>query len=263
MAAATTIGLEPTRTTNQDAYGTLFGEALRGKATEAWGVFCLADGMGGMAAGEVASEVAVRAVLAEAAGLAGRAWVRPAEQVPLVRGWVRRANEKVFQALLTRDARGGTTLLCAFLAGRRLAAAHVGDGRLYLLRAGETLPALLTRDHSRAVEPLNVPPEEARYHPDRSQLTRALGGQRALAEAWIDTFPAGGGGAALEPGDVLLFCTDGLWEPVVEEEMMNAVRAHGGNLHAAANTLLALALTRGAPDNATVMLARVDVAASG
>src|SRR5437762_13698618 len=84
VAAATTIGLEPTRTTNQDAYGTLFGEALCGRATEAWGVLCLADGMGGMAAGEVASEVAVRAVLAEAAGLAGRGWVRAAEQVPLV-----------------------------------------------------------------------------------------------------------------------------------------------------------------------------------
>src|SRR5207245_2289193 len=115
-----------------------------------WSVACLADGMGGMAAGEVASAVAVQAIMAAAAAsLTGNRAVSPQDQVRMVKQWASAANEKVCAALEARRARGGCTLLCACLLGKRLAIGHVGDCRLYLLRDGQ--PKLLTRDHSLAM----------------------------------------------------------------------------------------------------------------
>jgi protein phosphatase len=262
LSGATTIGLEPTRTTNQDAYACLSGRLASEEGPAAWSVICLADGMGGMAAGEVASAVAVRAVLAAAAAaLAGNPAVSPQQQVQLVKQWVSAANEKVCAALEARRARGGCTLLCASLVGRRLAVGHVGDCRLYLLRQGRA--TLLTRDHSLAmtlVQQGGGSLDEVRRHPERNKVSRSLGERAPLPDHFVDGLEQATGGATLElqAGDLLLLCCDGLWEPVLEEDMARALPPAERDLDAAAERLLGIALERGAPDNATAVILRVD-----
>ena len=259
VTAATTIGLEPSRTNNQDAYAYLTGCVAAEEAMQTWAVVCVADGMGGMAAGEVASEVAVKTVMAEAADVAHP--LAAGEHAQIVRQWIQTANGKVCAALQTPGARGGTTVVCACLVNRRLVIAHVGDCRLYLLRAGEV--QLCTRDHSLAMALAlqgELAPDEVHHHPDRSKVTRSLGDRQPLPDYFVDTLEQALGSTTVElqGGDVLLLCSDGLWEPVLEDEMVGVVHQHAPDLHAAATALLAMALQRGAPDNATVVLLRVE-----
>jgi protein phosphatase len=262
VVGKTTIGLEPTRTTNQDAYTFLVGAVESDEGPRPWAMVCVSDGMGGMAAGEVASDVAVKSVIADAAGFLGTAVsVSTVEQVRKVREWVHTANGKVCAALDRRGARGGCTLVCASLVNRRMAIGHVGDCRLYLLRDGEVTP--LTRDHSVVMAMVlqgEIRLDEIRRHPDRSKVTRSLGDRDPLPDYIVDSLEPVTGSAVLElrHGDVLLLCSDGLWEPVLEAEMREAVTRHAPDLHAASTALLRLALERGGPDNATVVLLRVE-----
>ena len=258
VAGGTTIGLEPSRSANEDAYAYLTGYLAGEEGGQAWAMLCVADGMGGMAAGEVASEAAVGAIAGKAALLVGRTRPPANEQAALVQAWILAAHEEVRAALDPIHAHGGCALLCACLIDRRLTMAHVGDCRLYLVRNDEV--DLLSRDHSAAMERClreKIAPDELRADPERAVLTRSLGG------AWppeVDTLVAVGGSPSrdLESGDVLILCSDGLWEPVRESELPAIVRRAGGNLQRAADLMLALALRRDAPDNATVLLLRLD-----
>ena len=254
-AAASSIGLDPSRTTNQDAYALLTGTLESDSGPQHWAVVGVADGMGGMAAGEVASAVAIGALVREAATTLTASAVPTPEALPEhLRRWVHSANTQVCAALQARQARGGTTLVCAVLLERHLALAHVGDSRLYLLHQGDWQP--LTRDHSLAmalVQQGEVRLEALRQHPDRNQLTRSLGERPVLPEYFIDTHRL-----ELSPGDLLLLCSDGLWEPLHESAMQAIVQQHAPDLHATAQALLHQALQCGGPDNATVVLLRLD-----
>lgn len=262
VAAATTIGLEPTRTTNQDAQAYLTGHLEFEASSQDWTVLCVADGMGGMESGEIASEVAVKTVLSEAAStFAGCRSISAEEQVQMVKKWAQAANAKVCAALEAHQARGGTTLICACVVNRRLTMAHVGDCRLYLIQKGEI--SLLSRDHSLAMAFVlqgEISMAELRQHPDRSKISRSLGERQPLPDYFVDTLEAVTGSETLElySGDALLLCSDGLWEPVTEEDMLKAINSTASNLKAAADDLLKIALQRGAPDNATLVLLRVD-----
>jgi len=258
---ATIIGLEPSRTSNQDAFGYLEGTMQSEAGKTGWLVACVADGMGGMEGGEVASEVAVKTVLSEAAVALTNSVPSIDEHPRIVKEWVHKANEKVCEALERRRAKGGTTLLCCLLVGKKLAIAHVGDCRLYLVRDGKA--TLLTRDHSLAMalalQEGKVDPDALRHHPDRSRLTRSLGDRSPMPDYFVDSLEVTVGKAVteLETGDILLLCSDGLWEPVSEGEMVTILGEHPDNLPEAAKKLLGLALERGANDNATVLLIRV------
>jgi serine/threonine protein phosphatase PrpC len=159
-----------------------------------------------------------------------------------------------------RRAKGGTTLSCAFLLGKRLAVAHVGDSRIYLFREGNI--SLLTRDHSLAAvlalqEGKAGDLQYIRSHPDRNRLTRSLGERIPLPDYFVEGFsPEVTQKATLElqDGDILLLCSDGVWEPVTEEDMVRVLQKHGDNLSQAAFEILDLVLQRGARDNATVLL---------
>jgi protein phosphatase len=102
--------------------------------------------------------------------------------------------------------------------------------------------------------------EEVRNHPDRSMINRSLGERHPLPDYYIDTLETATSQPVmdLQVGDVLLLCSDGLWEPVLEAEMFQVVQDYASNLQAMANALLKIALQRGAPDNATVVLLRLD-----
>ncbi|BAS59503.1 protein-serine/threonine phosphatase [Leptolyngbya boryana NIES-2135] len=260
IAAATTIGLEATRTTNQDAYGYLNGQFLCEAEEQVWSIACIADGMGGMAAGEVASEVAVKAVLAEAALHFATLQSGP-DPTSTVKTWVQKANQQVCQTLKQRHERGGCTMLCVCLINRRFTIAHVGDCRLYRIRGKDVIR--LTQDHSLAMVHVlqqQISLEELRQHPDRSKVTRSLGERSPLPEYYIDTLQPMTTQTTIElqTEDVLLLCSDGLWEPLLEQDMAEVIAAAGFDLQHAANELINLTLQRGAPDNATVLLVRLN-----
>lgn len=211
-------------------------------SAERGAVFVVADGMGGHAAGEVASRIAVETVL--------QTWVsgsvsRPG---PALRAASRSANTAVFAASMDRECRGmGTTLVTLALIGGEAFVTNVGDSRAYHVR-GATC-SQITSDHSRVGEMLRmrlITPEQAASHPARSQLTRSLGGEPAVQVDLVHK--------EIAIGDVFVLCSDGLWDLVSMREIADAVRARPAD---ASESLIASALDRGAPDNVTVVVVRI------
>jgi protein phosphatase len=207
------------------------------------GIYAVADGLGGHAGGRAASESGVAEFVRYLSA-------RPGEpDLGRLRRAFRAANRAV-RARARRDPalRGmATTLAALWLGGGVAALAHAGDSRIYLLR-GERL-APLTVDHSfvaEAVKHHGMRPEDARVHPGRSVITRALG---VSADLEPDT-------AALRtaPGDLFLLCSDGLTVQIADAEIEALLAAGRDDLEAAARALVDLANARGGEDNTTVVL---------
>ena len=238
------------RNQNEDALFVLSGEQEASNAAPPFGLFMLADGMGGHQSGEIASALALRVAAS---------WLLSHIYFPLVDASDRGADqpsltdvvrEAILQAnrVVTRDYPGsGSTLTCAMVLGDRLFMGHVGDSRAYLLRAGQ--PArLLTKDHSlvnRLMEMGQLTEEEAAVHPQRNVLYRAIG-QGATLEIDVFTY-------ALEPEDRLLLCSDGLWGAVDEAEMWRLIQDAPTPQQACAQ-LVAAANAAGGHDNISVVL---------
>lgn len=205
-------------------------------------LFVVCDGMGGHAAGEVASRLAVETVVENWVGSTGGA----AHQ--LMRSAVRSANSVVFSASLDADTRGmGTTLTALALVGDEALEAvigHVGDSRAYRVRHSQC--EQLTADHSRVGEMLRmrlITPEQAKTHPARSQLSRSLGGEPAVQVDIVRN--------PVMPKDAFVLCCDGVWDLVSMREIAHATAKGAAD---GAEELIALALDRGAPDNVTVVV---------
>jgi protein phosphatase len=208
----------------------------------------VADGMGGHEGGQEASSIAVdtiRQIYAE---------TPDGDPHSLLAAAFREAHERIRQyAAKNPQLRGmGTTATAIVLLSKQLYYSHVGDSRLYLVRAGQT--SRLTQDHSyvsRLVADGIITAEEAESHPQRHILTTALG---AGAEFSLDTpeHPI-----ALEAGDVLVLCTDGLWGLVADHEVgQQAVLAK--NPAEICHVLVEMAKQRGGPDNITVQVLRIN-----
>ncbi len=212
-------------------------------------IFVVADGLGGHAAGEVASRLATETVIA--------GWRRTKTPLPrpALRDVVRAANTAVYDASLESGRRGmGTTVTALTLNGHEAVVAHVGDSRAYLVRKGACRQ--LTSDHSRVGEMLRMKlltPEQAANHPARSQLTRSLGGDPTVQ---VDVVTAD-----VAEGDSFVLCSDGLWDSVSRQELADIAGRIGGDTVAtpveAADRLVDLALKRDAPDNVTVVVVHV------
>lgn len=205
-------------------------------------LFAVADGMGGHAAGEVASEIAVN-VLAELApkDLDGAALEHAVEE----------ANHEIIRAAC--DGRGregmGTTLTACMLENERLIIAQVGDSRAYLLHHGKLQQ--LTRDHSLMadmIEAGQLTPEEARHHPQRSVITRALGSDPNTRPDMYEI--------NVETGDRLLVCSDGL-SSMIEDEQIEAVMRRVPDPQRCASQLVNEAIAAGGHDNVTVIVSNV------
>jgi protein phosphatase len=205
-------------------------------------MFVVADGMGGHAAGEVASRIAVETVLGTwTTGPAGK----PQQAL---RAAVRAANVAVFAASMDQGRRGmGTTLTAMALADGEALIGHVGDSRAYLVRGKRC--SLLTSDHSRVGEMLRmrlITPEQAAHHPARSQLTRSLGGEPAVQVDLVRS--------PLVKDDAFVLCTDGVWDLVSMQDIAEIVSSHSPD--EAAEALVDAALLKGAPDNITAIVVR-------
>jgi serine/threonine protein phosphatase PrpC len=212
-------------------------------------VLAVADGLGGHQGGEVASAAAVEPL----AALDGREFADPAEAAEELTAAIREANA----AILDRAAGDpglwgmGTTVTAAALAGERhLQLAHVGDSRAYLLRDGSL--EQLTTDHTVVAELVRrgrLTPAQAAIHPERSILTRAVGLDPRIP---VDTPNP----LELQDGDQVLLCSDGLTEPVDDDQIAQLLSAEpDGN--AACQALIDAANAAGGPDNITVVLLRV------
>lgn len=208
-------------------------------------LFAIADGMGGYAAGEIASVETIKVLQEEKknfAGLTGDALCRALQEA------ASKANEHLLSLVSkTPDYEGmGTTLVAVYLAEDGMAyALNIGDSRLYLWRGGELKQ--ITQDHSyvaQLVSKGDITTEEARRHPQRNVILRAVGADEVL-ESDVFSFK-------VEPGDRLLLCSDGLSDMASDEEIA-AVLAER-NVDKAADELLELALNNGGRDNISVIL---------
>jgi protein phosphatase len=210
------------------------------------GLFLVADGMGGHTAGQVASELAAQAAL-RAVGTLQDAAVSLAEKLRFA---VSSANRAIFEAARERPelAGMGTTLVAVLALEGRVALAHVGDSRAYLVRQGRIRQ--LTDDHSVVGELLRrreISADAAREHPHRHVLTRALGVRPVVEPDLAELSPSA--------GDVFALCSDGLTAHVRDEEI--AEHADPAAVpESAVEALIDLANARGGEDNITVVLLR-------
>ncbi len=217
-----------------------------------FGLFIIADGMGGHQYGEVASNAAIRSI----SGYVMKKFHNSLFNMPstpideslqeIIQSAVMEA-----QASVLREAAGsGTTVTAALVVGQQLTIAHVGDTRAYLLYNEHRMEAA-TRDHSlvRRLEELGqITSAEAAVHPQRNVLYRALGQGETLEPDVVTTpFPLGG---------YLMICSDGLWGVVPEDEMRRIIY-DAPNMQTACQNLVIAANAAGGPDNISVVLAQL------
>ncbi len=243
------------RTNNEDRYAVVDLECGGQPSVLA----LVADGVGGHAAGEVASQTVVDEFLRE---LRADPCANPVKLLPRA---VVRAGHAVFARARKDPALRGmaTTLAAVWLVGRRLYTITVGDSRIYMRRGGKTFQASI--DHTwvqEAVEHGLLTPDQARIHPNAHVLRRHLGGEQdpdpdqrlrlgADEQAQVSTEHQG---MTLEDGDALVLCSDGLSDLVQTEEIGRALRH--GRLERSVHELIDLARQRGGHDNITVVALR-------
>jgi protein phosphatase len=213
------------------------------------GIFVVADGMGGHAAGEVASDMAVRAIARELGSLRG---LGDSEVADRMRGAIRTANSAIFQRTLTEhDKRGmGTTVTALVLYAGRFLIGQVGDSRAYLWRDGRLTQ--VTKDHSYVQEQVDagyLTPEQARTHPYSNVITRCVG---ANSDVVPDVYVG-----AVKKGDVFLLASDGLTGMLEDHELEHVVKSDGQPQHHV-DALIDEANRHGGLDNITAIVVRID-----
>ena len=224
-------------------------------------LFVVADGMGGHAAGEVASKIAVEAInefVCLTGGDKDITWPFGLDDSISYDGnrlktAVRYANRKVLEATREKTEYEGmaTTVAAVILDGSTANLAHVGDSRIYRVRGSELVQ--LTADHSWINEQIQsglISADQARTHPLRNVVTRALGGK---ADCQVEMQAHD-----LRSGDILLMCSDGLTTMIPDDEIARLVQGADGNLQQAADALVGAANERGGEDNITVVLVRFE-----
>jgi protein phosphatase len=236
---------------NEDSYGLWQSER---SDTSSQILAAVADGMGGMAAGEVASRVAIQTVFEQ--------WQRfddllteptePADQ--RLRSVMEAANTAVTQAVQN----GGTTLSVVFAEAQTLMIAHVGDSRIYLLRNAEIYQ--LSQDHSLVallVASGQISEQDSQDHPNRNVLTKSLGSKKQLASGYIQISEP----IHLQDGDIILLCSDGIWDCLSDADLLKQFQLANSSpaLKVAVQETIATVLYQGAPDNATLLALRCEI----
>jgi serine/threonine protein phosphatase PrpC len=249
-ACAQSVGKQ--RDHNEDALFSLTTTLANNASNLPFGLYIVADGMGGHQHGEVASEIATRAMAEYVikhlyTPLFSVKPQPPAESLQeILTNGVNAAHEAIIESVTG----GGTTLTTILVLGKQLIIGHVGDSRVYRVDMHGTMHPL-TRDHSlvkRLEELGQLTPEEAAIHPQRNVLYRALG-QGEPFEPEIITTPIP------QPG-YLLICSDGLWGVVPDEELGKIIIS-ASTPHQACQEMVNAANDAGGPDNITAILVRL------
>jgi protein phosphatase len=217
-------------------------------ATGDRGLFIVADGMGGHAAGEVASEMAVQTVARELAGVTD---LDDRGSVEKVKDALRKANRNIHDRTITEvDKQGmGTTASVLLMSTQRYLIGQVGDSRVYLLRDGALQQ--LTKDHSYVQEQVDagfLTPEQARYHPYSNVITRCVG---ASPDVEPDVYQG-----EVRVGDLFLVASDGL-TGMVDDRRLQALLMSRAEPERKVHSLIAEANGRGGLDNITAIVVQV------
>ena len=233
----TDVGLK--RNSNQD-----FVYASDQRVGRLPSLFIVADGMGGHAAGDLASRVCVETVV-DSIGTSSKR-----QPAAILREAIAKANAAVLKKAAQKpDYAGmGTTIVAAVIDGNTLTVANVGDSRLYLI--DDDRIDQITQDHSLVAEMVRsgrLTREQMRDHPEKNIITRAVGGEETVE---ADLFDVG-----MRKGDVILLCSDGLTNMVEDEQIFRIIRRER-TLKEAGQKLIQAANSAGGRDNISVVLAR-------
>lgn len=222
------------RSNNEDAFGVYPDLSL----------YVVADGLGGHAGGEIASRIAVETIRDSISS----AFEKSAEMEDSLREAIKGANTLINRlAIKEHDLHGmGTTVVVAKIEGGRAIAAHVGDSRVYLVR-GDAITQI-TKDHTVVEEYARLgllSPQDARYHPYRHVLSRALG---TSGDVEVDVADI-----QIQSGDTIILCTDGLTNMVSDKEILNTILELKPSPEKITDRLITLANNNGGIDNITVI----------
>jgi serine/threonine protein phosphatase PrpC len=240
------------RQNNQDAVFTFFGTHISAEDRPDFGMFAVADGMGGHMEGEKASAITTRVIgerLIEELYLKMILSPRNAEDRPIISEVLEQAILRANDAVTEQVPDGGTTLTACVVMGDIVYVGHVGDSRAYLI-ANNSIEQI-TRDHSlvqRLIELDQLTPEEAAHHQQKNVLYRAIGQSDNLE---VDAVTR-----RLPPGSRLLICSDGLWGQVNDMMLLETVR-NAKSPQEAVDKLIMVANERGGPDNISAILIQI------
>ncbi len=238
VASSSTVGISPDRATNEDSCGALQRRVFGAAGHDNLMVACVADGMGGMARGEDASQAAVRGFLDFETLELNRAVAASAAQA---------ANARVIEALEGKS--GGCTFTGVICDAERVVVAHVGDTRAYLV--SDRLVQQLTEDHSMVMMLVKmgvIPLEAAHNHPDSNKVMRALGSNRVMPPDYVDTLEV-----TVRPHDRIVIMSDGVWGAIVPSDLEEMLLG-GQPVQDMADALVRSALKAGSTDNATALV---------
>lgn len=240
------------RELNEDSIFALTATMAGNAGNLPFGLYIVADGMGGHQFGEVASNAAIRSV----AGYVMRKFqpylfqVKPETLEESFQEIMQAAVAEAQRAIQKEAPGSGTTLTAALVVGQQITVAHVGDSRAYFVYPDGRIESI-TRDHSlvkRLEELGHITPEEAANYPHRNVLYRALGqGEMLDPDIFTLGFP--------QPG-YLMICSDGLWGVIAEQDLVRAIN-EAPNLQRACQNLVNAANIAGGPDNISVILVQL------
>ncbi len=252
LVAATGQSVGKQREHNEDSLLAITATLAGKTANVPFGLYMVADGMGGHQFGEVASNAAVRVIAGQIfRKFHSYLFAIPTQQPEDSLQEIMESAIKEAHRVVQKDAPGsGTTVTAALVVGQQLTIGHVGDSRAYVIHPSGRAEQL-THDHSlvRRLEELgHLNKEEAASFPHRNVLIRALGqGETLDVDVFTIPFPSQG---------TLMLCTDGLWGVVQESDLARSLM-DAPNLQRASQNLVTAANTAGGPDNISVVLVQM------
>ncbi len=252
VGALTDPGIKRKHKPNEDNMFAMLDARTHSAQPEQFGLFVIADGMGGHANGQDASRLAIQTIINYVLPILSAGDKMHDEGfLKLLSDGVQQANQAVHQNNQERRADMGTTMTAALVVGSMAYIANVGDSRTYLYREPEGL-SKITHDHSVVASLVDagvIKPDDIYTHPKRNQIYRSLG-EKPVVE--VDTFKV-----QLQPGDKLLLCSDGLWDMVRDPEIQRVMRAPASDPSQTTSGLIKAALNGGGEDNVSVIVVHV------
>ena len=243
VSSRSTIGLSRQRLHNEDSYGVQHYSSSYKDGILA----VLADGMGGLAQGELASQLAVKTVIETPIDCL-------TDNEDQCDEWLVSVVKKANKCVIENVHKGGTTLSVVWADSRFLRIAHVGDSRIYLIR--KKMICQLSEDHSLVSMLLangEISYQESHQHRQRNILTKCIGIKETLDSGYVQTLQVFASNSIfLEQDDIIILCSDGVWDLVYQTELAEIFTGNR-NLKIAVNNTINLVLSRGARDNATII----------
>jgi serine/threonine protein phosphatase PrpC len=244
-------GIERKLSPNEDTLSVTL-DVITAASSKPYVLLTIADGMGGQGHGQEASQLAVGSLTEYVSGSLCSKQATPQTYLSLLKAGVQYANRVVYQRNQEQRTEMGTTLTASLVVDTTAYVAHVGDSRCYLYREPDGL-SQITHDHSLVAALVTagvIQPEDIYTHPRRNLIYRCLG-EKAGVEVDACAVP-------LVAGDLLLLCSDGLWEMVRDQQIASILTTPMPHPSVTAHALVQAALAGGGEDNVSVIVANVD-----